>query len=217
MALLDIIIILLTFVVLYRLYSVLGRRDYDPRQDENFVEMVKKQQQKLDDVQLAVNRERDQQQATDPRIPKHLQNTVLAIRQIDPDFAIGPFLIGAEKAFEIIISAFASGNQEDLKELTSRDVLANFCKAIDVRMKQKLRLVTSIVSIDSIKVKDIRLERKKAYITVQITSEQVNAEQDENDNVIGGDLSAVENVTDIWTFCRDLTSRDPNWRLVSTR
>ena len=27
---------------------------------------------------------------------------------------------------------------------------------------------------------------------------------------------AVADITDIWTFARDITSRDPNWKLVGT-
>ena len=35
--------------------------------------------------------------------------------------------------------------------------------------------------------------------------------------VVEGDPSTVETVVDVWTFQRDVTSRDPNWALVETR
>ena len=31
-----------------------------------------------------------------------------------------------------------------------------------------------------------------------------------------GDAKRINEVTDIWTFARDLGSRDPNWKLVAT-
>ena len=45
-----------------------------------------------------------------------------------------------------------------------------------------------------------------------------DAEPEEQDGrVIDGDPSTVSTVTDIWTFSRNLRSRDPNWTLVATR
>ena len=35
-------------------------------------------------------------------------------------------------------------------------------------------------------------------------------------NVIDGSPDKVTDVTDVWTFARDLSSRDPNWNLVAT-
>jgi len=34
--------------------------------------------------------------------------------------------------------------------------------------------------------------------------------------VIDGNPDKVTDVTDVWTFARDVTSRDPNWKLVAT-
>ena len=39
---------------------------------------------------------------------------------------------------------------------------------------------------------------------------------DKNGNVIDGNAEKVTDVTDVWTFARDLSSRDPNWKLVAT-
>jgi predicted lipid-binding transport protein (Tim44 family) len=34
--------------------------------------------------------------------------------------------------------------------------------------------------------------------------------------VIDGNPDKVTDVTDVWTFARDVSSRDPNWKLVAT-
>jgi predicted lipid-binding transport protein (Tim44 family) len=40
--------------------------------------------------------------------------------------------------------------------------------------------------------------------------------RDKNGNVIDGNAEKVTDVTDVWTFARDVSSRDPNWKLVAT-
>ena len=34
--------------------------------------------------------------------------------------------------------------------------------------------------------------------------------------VVAGDPSRIDTVTDIWTFARDTSQRDPNWKLIAT-
>jgi predicted lipid-binding transport protein (Tim44 family) len=34
--------------------------------------------------------------------------------------------------------------------------------------------------------------------------------------VIDGDPVHVGDVTDIWTFAREVSARDPNWKLIAT-
>ena len=40
--------------------------------------------------------------------------------------------------------------------------------------------------------------------------------RDSKDNVVDGSPDKVTDVTDVWTFARDVSSRDPNWKLVAT-
>ena len=35
-------------------------------------------------------------------------------------------------------------------------------------------------------------------------------------NIVDGSADTVADITDLWTFARDITSRDPNWKLVGT-
>jgi len=44
--------------------------------------------------------------------------------------------------------------------------------------------------------------------------EQVNYKAGE---VISGDPKRIKEVTDIWTFAREVASRNPNWRLIATQ
>ena len=47
-------------------------------------------------------------------------------------------------------------------------------------------------------------------------SELISVTRDAEDEVVEGDSKKVREVTDIWTFAREVNSRDPNWKLVAT-
>ena len=44
----------------------------------------------------------------------------------------------------------------------------------------------------------------------------ITVKRNSDGGVIDGDERTVQPITDVWTFDRDVTSRDPNWRLVAT-
>ena len=60
------------------------------------------------------------------------------------------------------------------------------------------------------------LRGKTVQITVRFVSQLVSATRDKAGNVIDGNADKVTDITDVWTFARDATSRDPNWKLVAT-
>jgi hypothetical protein len=55
-----------------------------------------------------------------------------------------------------------------------------------------------------------------ADVTVRFVSDQINLTTAADGSVSAG-AEAVTELTDIWTFQRDLRSGDPTWRLVATR
>ncbi len=57
---------------------------------------------------------------------------------------------------------------------------------------------------------------KTAQVTIRFVSQLVSVTRDRSGAVIDGNPDDVTTVTDVWTFARDVTSRDPNWKLVAT-
>jgi predicted lipid-binding transport protein (Tim44 family) len=51
---------------------------------------------------------------------------------------------------------------------------------------------------------------------VRFVSQLVSVTRDKTGAVVDGNADQVTDVTDIWTFSRDLASRDPNWKLIAT-
>jgi predicted lipid-binding transport protein (Tim44 family) len=139
-----------------------------------------------------------------------------AIAAADPSFAIQPFAAGAKTAYEMIITAFAEGNRQVLRNLLSPEVYQGFAAALDEREKRGHKLSTTFVSIDKLSIEDAMLQGRSAKVKVRFTSQMTTATRDASGAVVEGDPEKVVKVDDIWTFARDTGSRDPNWRLCAT-
>jgi predicted lipid-binding transport protein (Tim44 family) len=139
-----------------------------------------------------------------------------AILAADPSFDAQHFITGARAAYEMIVSAFASGDRRQLRGLLSRDVYDGFDAHISQREGRGETFETKFVSIDSSTITAAELRARTAQITMRFVSKLISATRDRNGAVIDGNAERIADVTDIWTFARDVTSRDPNWRVVAT-
>ncbi len=139
-----------------------------------------------------------------------------AIAGADPEFDGKHFVTGARAAYEMIVTAFAEGDRRTLKNLLSRDVYDGFEAAITEREKAGHKAETRFVSIDSADITHAELKNRSAQVTVKFVSQLVSVTRDKSGNVVEGNPDRVTDVTDVWTFARDLSSRDPNWKLVAT-
>jgi predicted lipid-binding transport protein (Tim44 family) len=139
-----------------------------------------------------------------------------AILAADKSFDVKQFIAGARSAYEMIVTAYAEGDRRALKNLLAREVYDEFEAAIREREGRGETSETRFVSIDTTDITAAELRGKTAQITLRFVSQLVSATRDRNGNVIDGSADSVTSVTDVWTFARDVTSRDPNWKLVAT-
>ncbi|MFZ1107570.1 MAG: Tim44/TimA family putative adaptor protein [Rhodomicrobium sp.] len=139
-----------------------------------------------------------------------------AIAAADPAFEAAAFLNGAKIAYEAIVTAYARGDRDTLRGLLSREVFDSFNAVIKEREARGETNEFSFVGISSAGIVDASFAGRIAHVTVRFVSELVTAIRDRSGNVIEGDIKAVRQVTDVWTFARDISSRNPNWRLVAT-
>ncbi|WP_026608484.1 Tim44/TimA family putative adaptor protein [Methylocapsa acidiphila] len=140
-----------------------------------------------------------------------------AIAAADPSFAVQPFLDGAKAAYEMIVSAFAAGNRPVLENLLAKDVYDSFSAAIGEREKRGEKVETTFVSIDKAVIDDAELSGRTALITLRYAAQIITATRGQDGAVIEGSADKVIEIKDIWTYSRDVGSRDPNWRLTATR
>ena len=140
-----------------------------------------------------------------------------AIAGTDPGFDAKHFITGARTAYEMVVTAFAGGDRRQLRSLLSREVFDGFDAAITERERRSETAETRFVSIDASTITAAELRnRSTAQITVRFVSKLVTATRDRSGAVIDGNAEKVTDVTDVWTFARDISSRDPNWKVVAT-
>ena len=139
-----------------------------------------------------------------------------SIGDADPSFAAQSFLDGAKAAYEMIVGAFAAGDKQSLRNLLGNEVYDGFAAAISAREARGEKVETTFVSIESAKITDAVFRNGTAQITVRFLSKLITATRDRNNVVIDGNAGKVVDITDVWTFLRDATSRDPNWKLIAT-
>jgi len=146
------------------------------------------------------------------KLNRQLKDVIAA----DPSFNPAAFLDGAKMAYEMIVTAFADGDRKSLKNLLSREVYDGFSQAISDREGKGEQVRASFVGIDSASITGAELNRSDMQVTTRFVSQIISATYDAQGKVVDGDPEQVAEVTDIWTFARDIRSRDPNWKLVAT-
>ncbi len=139
-----------------------------------------------------------------------------AIARQEPGFDPHDFLNGAKAAYETIVTAFARGDRKTLKGLLAKEVYDGFEQAITDREKRNEKAESSFVSIDKAEITNVDVKGKTAQMTIAFVSQLISVTRDAQGNVVDGSADAVSEVNDIWTFSRQLGSRDPNWLLVAT-
>lgn len=229
----TLLFLVLAVVIFIRLRSVLGRRTgnerppYDPyaRPDakqagtpEGTVVALPQGRSSQAPVEMAGPSPEDIEERLERYAAKDspLGESLTVLIKADPSFDPGEFLDGAKMAYEMIVAAFAEGDEKTLKQLLGRDVLDGFERAIAEREERGESLQSTLVGIDKADLIEAEVKDKQAYVTVKFVSELISVTRDSDGEVIEGDPKKVREVTDIWTFAREVASRNPNWKLVAT-
>jgi predicted lipid-binding transport protein (Tim44 family) len=139
-----------------------------------------------------------------------------AVAAADPDFDATHFIAGARAAYEMVVTAYAEGDRRTLKNLLSREVFEGFDAAITERERRGEKVETRFVSLDTADIVGAEMRGKSAQVTVRFISQLISVTRDKSGAVIDGNPEKVTEVTDVWTFARDISSRDPNWKLIAT-
>ena len=138
------------------------------------------------------------------------------LKKGDPNFSEEEFIIGAKQAFKIIIEAFVDSDVEKLKPLIDYELLKSFTKSISEREARQEKQFVDIISIINLDIIKVSLNDNIASISIKIESEQIKYTIDKNDNIIDGNREVSEKIKDKWVLERDISSDNPNWKLVET-
>ncbi|MSP05139.1 MAG: Tim44 domain-containing protein [Acetobacteraceae bacterium] len=141
---------------------------------------------------------------------------LLGMQALDRNFVPAGFLAGAEKAFTLVVTAFAAGDRSTLRNLLADEAFNAFSGAIAAREAAHQHQRTEIKSFGAITIVGAALAGSVASIDVRFVSDQINLTLDSSQSPVAG-TDAVTEIIDLWSFERDLSKPDPVWRLVSAR
>ena len=176
-------------VLLFRLYTVLGRRTgHEPS--------IEQQAPRAG----APSPMRSPAIAEAPPPEGACARNLMDIELADPNFDRAHFLKGARAAYEIIQKAYADADRLALRPLLSDEVYAAFEREIAARPGAADRLN----QVMDAKIVGASLEGKLADITVAFRASFTTPD------------GSVREVFDHWSFARTLGAPDPNWTLVAT-
>lgn len=145
-----------------------------------------------------------------------LASVLDSFAEIDPRFDTGQFLDGARTAYEMIITAFATGDRKLLQPHLASEVYEGFIAAIDNREGRGESVDTQFIGIDKANIVDGAVKGSIGQLTVRFVSKLISVTRSKSGDVVDGDPKSIRDVTDVWTFSRDLASPNPNWKLIAT-
>jgi predicted lipid-binding transport protein (Tim44 family) len=235
----TLVLLIVAVVVVLKLRSVLGRRTGDEearleryraerRQQEgagtpadNVVSMPRREGAPAGPATEVAVADAEERTKEYPGLDAEVRQGLMDIAKLDPAFDPDAFLRGARQAYEMIVTAFAEGNRKILKDLLNRDVYDGFQRAMTERESRGEQVDQSFVGINKADIVESEVKGGDANITVRFISQLISATRDKAGAILSGDPQKVKEVTDIWTFSRDISSAkaraNPNWRLIATQ
>jgi predicted lipid-binding transport protein (Tim44 family) len=191
-----IILAVLAGAVLYQLYAVLGRK-VGRQPEDNALEAAGKART----VTLDKGSDEDE--------PAVVLTGMAALRARDPGFDLAKFLAGARAAYEMIVVAFAERDRETLQGLLSPKVMKAFEGVMDEREARGETEAVEFLHPPRGDLEDVSVDGDMVRIRVRFL-----AELRSRTHTDAGEAIDDRRTAEVWTFERNLTSRDPNWVLV---
>lgn len=199
---LDLILVAIAGVLVYRLWTVLGQRHgHESRRRWYFGLRQHPAKEELTDkdAQASSSGVADESSG-DPALEQILASLPSFDRQL--------FLQGARSAFKTIVEAFSRGDSATLGTLVSDEVLERFESEISRGHRQPSTPLL-VQEITKCELTRAWIKDRQAHLEVTFVSQQLPAGE-------GISLAKSLERTDIWVFSKPLDSRGPNWLLTET-
>ena len=126
-------------------------------------------------------------------VDSELGQSLKAIKSAEPSMDVRQFMDGAKGAYEMLLTAFESGDKETLKPFLASDVYEAFAAAIDDRKAKNLSSDMRFVGIKTAEPVSASFDQssRQAEITVRFVAEVIMAVRDATGEVVDGDPSTV--------------------------
>lgn len=231
---------IIAIIIFIRLFSQFGKVDEDQKreaikkflqeqeilakrqQEEQMRKEAKNQNVNADPKMVDVSPNQDQKEKEEQNalvlenVHHTLKESLLDIFK-KTNLAASEFVKGASLGFETVIDAFSKGDKQILQNLLSEDLYNKFVAAIDDRNESGKLLNVNIISLSQPVFKEAVIDGNNVKVVVNFASRQIIYSTNQDGNVVDGSKERIIDVSDNWTFAKDITSKDPNWRIVSTK
>ncbi len=205
---LDILFLLvLVFVIFGKLKSVLGT-------DDTKVIMIPKDQFDKAYKEFKKNTLNEMEEVEDEALLSPLDRKLVKI----PNFNKKAFIRGAQKAFEMVLTAFSKGDVKTLSSLVNKELLKKIEAVLDMRKEQGIASEMDLIGFVETEIESVNfVDDDKVNVIVKFVSEQVNLLKNKDGEVVEGDENYVQTISDVWTFEKALNPNVNNWLLCSTK
>lgn len=212
--------------IFFKLNKQLGKIDEEER--KNILDKIAKRREEVIAAQAQVSQQNQQPRLVSPlaianpadekilsALDSNTKQNFLSILQscnISAEF----FINGVKSSFEMILKSFSTADMEILKFLLSDKIYKGFEVAVNQRKASENTLITNVIAVENAEIIAASLVGNMATVTVKIASKQINYISDKNSQIIEGRKDEISDLTDIWTFQKDITSPNPNWVVSAT-
>ena len=127
------------------------------------------------------------------------------------------FLNGAKIAYETIITDFSDNDNKitTSKPLLNKEIYDQFSEALKKRSDRGHFAEITFIGINSAAIKEHKKIDRILNVTVDFIAEVITCIKDKDKKIISGDPEKIKKIYDTWVFARDVTSVNPNWKLVN--
>lgn len=204
-------------VLVIWLRNTLGTRNGEERdRSEEFENRVKPAPRALESIRDIIDIDAPEKSDDLKSVPENLAQDIRDLMRLDPDFNVTTFVNGAKDAFAIIVESFAKGNTRTLKDLLSPGVYTAFAQAIQDRESRGETNQTEIHSVRSAEIVGITRLDRMVFVKLRFIATETCVIRDRQGTILSGHPDKVTTMNDVWTFGRDVRSKDPTWFLFET-
>ncbi len=161
----------------------------------------------------------------DGKVPSQFREVVKKVKTEKPnilnnkfdDNAQKEFLKGAKIAYETIITDFSDNDNKitTSKTLLNDQVYNQFNDALKERSVRGHFAEITFIGVNSAVIKEHKKIDKMLNVTVDFIAEVITCIKDKDNKIISGDPKKIKKIYDTWVFSKDITSPNPNWKLVN--
>ncbi|MBT4989684.1 MAG: Tim44/TimA family putative adaptor protein [Rickettsiales bacterium] len=217
----DIIIFaLIAIYILIKLYNVIGSDDLQSGGIDNSKVKEASVINLSKDSGYSVVKEKKEDKVEKKcleELPKDILAKIKEVKTKDKTFSVVNFLNNSEKAFELIINAFADYDTKSINLLTDEDAKTNFTSSMDEQKKLSYNINIDIISFLEKSITDISIKNNICHISILFITEQIFYIADKDNKIIKGDRTKIEKIEDKWVFRKSLKAANPIWHVVETQ